>query len=111
MSTVSVTLVTEALLDPDILDANLDRVARERRRLTEALRAVGWSVGPSVTNFVLVDFGSAERAAAVAETLLSKGLVPRTFGEGHPLADHLRLTVRNPDENDRLIAAATETAR
>ncbi len=111
VSTVSVTLVTEALLDPDILDANLDRVARERGRLTEALRAIGWSVGPSVTNFVLVDFGSVERAASVAETLLSHGLVPRTFGEGHPLADHLRLTVRDPDENDRLIAAAKETAR
>ena len=26
-------------------------------------RALGWSVGPSVTNFLLVDFGSAERAA------------------------------------------------
>ncbi len=111
VSTVSVTLVTEALLDPDILDANLDRVARERGRLTDALRAIGWSVGPSVTNFVLVDFGSVERAASVAETLLSHGLVPRTFGEGHPLADHLRLTVRDPDENDRLIAAAKETAR
>ena len=38
--------------------------------------------------------------------MLSRGLVPRTFGAGHPLADHLRLTVRNADENDRLIAAA-----
>jgi histidinol-phosphate aminotransferase len=111
VSTVSVTLVTEALLDPGILDANLDRVARERSRLTDALQAIGWSVGPSVTNFILVDFGSVERAVAVAEALLSHGLVPRTFGEGHPLADHLRLTVRDPDENDRLIAAATETAR
>ena len=62
VSTVSVTLVTEALLDPAILDANLDRVARERRRLTDALRAVGWSVGPSVTNFILVAFGSVDRA-------------------------------------------------
>jgi histidinol-phosphate/aromatic aminotransferase/cobyric acid decarboxylase-like protein len=34
--------------------------------------------------------------------------VTRTFGAGHPLADHLRLTVRAADENDRLIAAATE---
>ncbi len=110
VSTVSVTLVTEALLDPAILDANLERVARERARLTDALRAIGWSVGPSVTNFILVDFGSTERAAAVAETLLSHGLVPRTFGAGHPLADHLRLTVRDPGENDRLIAAATGLA-
>jgi histidinol-phosphate/aromatic aminotransferase/cobyric acid decarboxylase-like protein len=32
--------------------------------------------------------------------------VPRTFGSGHPLADALRLTVRDVSENDRLIAAA-----
>ena len=67
---------------------------------------VGWHVGPSVTNFILVDLGSPERAGIVAERLLSHGLVPRTFGAGHPLADHLRLTVRNPEENDRLTAAA-----
>ena len=106
VSTVSVTLVTEALLDPAILDDNLARVAGERTRLRDALLALGWSVGPSVTNFLLVDFGSVERAATVAEALLSNGLVPRTFGAGHPLADHLRLTVRDPHENDRLIAVA-----
>jgi histidinol-phosphate aminotransferase len=110
VSTISVTLVTEALRDPTVLAANLERVARERVRLSDALRAAGWSVGPSVTNFLLIDFGSSERAAAVAETLLSRGLVPRTFGAGHPLADHLRLTVRDPDENDRLIAAALDHA-
>ena len=71
ISTISVTIVTEALLDDTILDANLARVERERTRLTEALSAVGWSVGPSVTNFILVDFGSPERAGAVAEGLLA----------------------------------------
>ncbi len=110
VSTVSVTLVTEALLDPTILEVNLERVERERTRLRDALLAAGWSVGPSVTNFLLVDFGTVERAAAVAEALLASGLVPRTFGEGHPLADHLRLTVRDPGENDRLIAVATALA-
>jgi histidinol-phosphate aminotransferase len=106
ISTVSVTLVTEALLDPTVLADNLERVAAERARLSEGLRAAGWSVGPSVTNFVLAGLGSVERATTVAEGLLSRGLVPRTFGAGHPLADHLRLTVRDPDENDRLLAAA-----
>ncbi len=108
ISTVSVTLVTAALRDDTILDENLARVETERTRLTEALRGIGWKVGPSVTNFVLVDLGSTERAAAVAEGLLARGLVPRTFGSGHPLADHLRLTVRAADENDRLIAAARD---
>jgi histidinol-phosphate/aromatic aminotransferase/cobyric acid decarboxylase-like protein len=107
---ISVTIATEALLDDAILDANLERVARERTRLSDGLRDAGWSVGPSVTNFVLVDFGSAERAATVAEGLLRRALVPRTFGASHPLASHLRLTVRDPDENDRLIAAALAMA-
>jgi histidinol-phosphate aminotransferase len=111
VSVVSVTIATEALLDDTILEANLERVARERARLTDALRAAGWSVGASVTNFILVDLGSPEQAAAAAETLLARGLVPRTFGRGHPLAGHLRLTVRDPDENDRLIEAAQALAK
>jgi len=110
VSVVSVTLVTEALLDDTILEANLTRVAVERDRLAEALRTIGWSVGPSVTNFLLVDFGSVEVAASVGEGLLARGLVPRTFPDGHPLADHLRLTVRAADENDRFIAAARAIA-
>ncbi len=108
VSTVSVTIVTEALLDPAILATNLARVETERGRLADALTAAGWSVGPSVTNFLLVDFGSPERAAATAEGLLARGIVPRTFGMGHVLASYLRLTVRDRHENDRLIEAARQ---
>lgn len=110
VSTVSVTVVTEALIDPTAAAANIERVVRERERLSASLTAIGWSVSPSVTNFLLVGLGSVERAAATAEGLLSHGLVPRTFPAGHPLADHLRLTVRAADENDRLISAATALA-
>ena len=108
VSTVSVTIVTEALLDPAILESNLERVTTERGRLADGLTAAGWSVGPSVTNFLLVDFGSPERAAATAEGLLARGLVPRTFGMGHVLASYLRITVRDRHENDRLIEAARQ---
>ena len=108
VSTVSVTIVTEALLDPHILEGNLARVEHERDRLAEALTEAGWSVGPSVTNFLLTHLGSAERAAATAEGLLARGLVPRTFPAGHPLAAYLRLTVRDRHENDRLIEAARQ---
>jgi histidinol-phosphate aminotransferase len=106
VSTVSVTVVTEALLDPTAAAANIERITRERERLRSALMALGWSVGPSVTNFVLVDLVSMERAAVTAEGLLSRGLVPRTFPAGHPLATHLRLTVRSQEQDDRLIEAA-----
>jgi histidinol-phosphate aminotransferase len=108
VSTVSVTIVTEALLDPQILEGNLARVEHERDRLAGALIETGWSVGPSVTNFLLVDFVTSERSAALAEGLLQRGLVPRTFPAGHPLAAYLRLTVRDRHENDRLIEAARQ---
>jgi histidinol-phosphate aminotransferase len=104
----SVAIVTEALLDDGILAENLARVERERERLITELGAAGWSVGPSVTNFVLVDFGTAAEADRVAEGLLKRGLVPRTFGAGHPLAQCLRITVRSIEENGRLIEAARQ---
>jgi len=110
VSTVSVTVVTEALADPAGMRANVARVDAERDRLAEALRRAGWSVGPSVTNFLLVDLGTRERAATVATQLLRRGLVPRTFPADHPLAHALRLTIRDRAGNDRLIAAAREIA-
>ena len=106
VSTVSVSIVTEALRDDDALGANLQRVELERGRVADALRAVGWRVEPSVTNFMLVDLGSAQGAGDVAEHLLERGLVPRRFDQGHPLAGYLRLTVRDAVQDDRLIAAA-----
>ena len=108
VSTISVTVVTEALADPTAMRANVARVDAERDRLALALREAGWAVGPTVTNFILVDFGTIDRAAAVATGLLRRGLVPRTFGAGHSLAHALRLTIRDRAGNDRLIAAARE---
>jgi histidinol-phosphate aminotransferase len=108
VSTVSVTVVTEALRDPAAMAANVERVEQERARLARGLTAAGWRVGPSVTNFLLVRFDAPEDAARAAERLLRRGLVPRTFGAGHPLADSLRLTVRDAAENDRLIEAARD---
>jgi histidinol-phosphate aminotransferase len=111
VSVVSVSVATEALRDDAVLEANLARVASERGRLTAAFSAIGWSVGPSTTNFLLVDLGGEERAAVVAEALLRRGLVPRTFGPGQSLADRLRFTVRAAWEDDLLIEAVRGIAR
>ena len=110
VSTISVTLVTEALLEPTAMRANVARVDAERERLASALTDAGWSVGPSVTNFLLVRFDSPAAASSAADALLKRGLVPRTFPAGHPLADSLRLTVRDRSENDRLVATAAAAA-
>ena len=106
----SVAVVAAALRDPDALAANVARVARERVRLADAFAAAGFPASPSVTNFLLLDFGGRPTARTMAEGLLARGLVPRTFGADHPLAGHLRFTVRDEAEDDRLIAAFTELA-
>ena len=111
ISTVSVSVVTAVLADPDALGANVARVDAERDHLADELRGLGWSVGPSVTNFLLVDLGTAERAAAVATGLMRRGLVPRTFPAGHPLAHTLRVTIRDRAGNDRFVDAVREIER
>ena len=88
--------------------ANVERVRRERLRLATALAAAGWRPQPSVTNFILLDLVTAARSEAAALALMRHGLVPRTFGHGHPLAHCLRVTVRAPGEDDRLLDAIRE---
>jgi histidinol-phosphate aminotransferase len=105
IGTISVTAVAHALRDQTAMRANVNRVHRERPRLTEALQAAGWRPQPSDTNFILLDLVTAERAEAASLALMRRGLVPRTFGHDHPLSRCLRVTVRNPDEDDRLLEA------
>jgi histidinol-phosphate aminotransferase len=111
IATISSTVATRVLLDGEEMRENVARVEQERPRLARGLAHAGWRPHPSVTNFMLLDFGTPGRAAAVAELLMRRGLVPRTFGDGHPLAHCLRITVRAPHENDRLIDAARAIAQ
>lgn len=110
VSTTSMTVGAALLRDPEIVGDAVDEVAAERNRLGAALSDAGWQVGPSVTNFLLVTFANRDAAATATRGLLSRGLAPRTFGDGHPLAACLRLTVRAPHENDRLVAAVRALA-
>jgi histidinol-phosphate aminotransferase len=110
VGTISITIVEQALREQGVLEATVAETRAERDRLAAAMVALGWRPGPSVTNFILVDFGTPVRAEQVAEGLLRRGIVPRTFPSGHPLNASLRFTVRNPAENARLLTAAEEIA-
>jgi histidinol-phosphate aminotransferase len=106
IGTISAQLAAAVLARPEVARATVAAIATQRARLAEGLRAAGWQPYPSVTNFLLVRIGDHEAAEAAAERLLSKGVVPRTFGPANPLRGHLRLTVRSADENERLLEAA-----
>ncbi len=108
VSIVSVEVATALLPDQALVDDRVEEVTAERARFASALAEAGWNVSPSSTNFILVSFASPEAADVVSEGLLHRGLIPRTFPSGHPLDHCLRLTVRNREQDDRLIAAAGE---
>jgi histidinol-phosphate aminotransferase len=104
ISTLSAAIGAAALRDGDFARGNVTSIVAERERLRSELRRAGWRVEASVTNFLLLDAGGPAAADRVAVRLLEHGLVPRRFGDG-PLRGHLRVTVRTPEQDDRLVAA------
>ncbi|HSO93229.1 MAG TPA: aminotransferase class I/II-fold pyridoxal phosphate-dependent enzyme, partial [Candidatus Dormibacteraeota bacterium] len=100
ISVVSEALGARSLRDLEGMRKRIAIIASERERLRAELIGLGIEVRDSAANFLLVHAG---RAAAPA--LLKSGLVVRTFGVGHPLAEYIRVTVRKPEENGRLIEA------
>jgi len=78
----------------------------ERDWLAAGLRARGLRVLPSQTNFVLVDFG--RDAAPIERALFERGVIARPMG-GYGLRDCLRISVGTRADNERLLAAMTDS--
>jgi histidinol-phosphate aminotransferase len=98
-----------ALGDEAHVRASRELVQSWRPRLTQAIRGFGFDVLPSAGNFVLVRFGTAERATAANDYLNGKGVIVRPVG-GYGLPDCLRITVGNEDENRAVVDALSEFA-
>lgn len=81
---------------------------RELARLAQAL-AKHYTVYPSIANFLLVGFGSQERAAKTNAFLTEKGLIVRDV-TAYGLAECLRISIGTAEENDLLITALSECA-
>ena len=65
--------------------------------LSTGLTKIGLAPLPSVGNFLLVGFGSKERAVAANDWLMNDGLIPRLVA-GYGLPEHLRITVGTESE-------------
>jgi histidinol-phosphate aminotransferase len=106
ITAVSAKVAAAALDRADETLARVQATIAERDRVAAALAAIGIQPLPSVTNFLLLRVGSYEDAESLTETLQRGGVVPRFFGPSHPLAGHIRVTVRGREQDDRLVALA-----
>jgi histidinol-phosphate aminotransferase/threonine-phosphate decarboxylase len=80
------------------------RVARERARMRDRLRT-RFEVPPSDSPFLLLDAGSTEAATRAIEDARARDIEIRDARTFRGLDAHVRVAVRLPDENDRLLAA------
>ena len=94
-----------ALSDAEHLRATCDANARERAALATALRERGVNCAPSQTNFLLAEFGA--DSVALERELVARGAVLRPMA-GYGLAESLRITIGNADENARLLRILDE---
>jgi histidinol-phosphate aminotransferase len=103
MTAFGITAACRALADQDGLRERVGAILAERDVLAAALSKRGWEVLPSYANFVLARPPATVGAARLAEWLQGGGLIVRSY-PGHPRLDQwLRITVRSPDEDRRLL--------
>jgi histidinol-phosphate aminotransferase len=93
-----------AILDYTHMEANAAKVTATRARLTEALTAMGFSVTPSQSNFVLAFWSGTPSAREVFEQLKEQNIFVRYFDTPR-LADAMRISIGTDDEIDALLEA------
>ncbi len=91
-----------ALAEPGWVERSRAHNARARAWLAAELVRVGLRAWPSEANFLLVDFGDAERADAADHFLRARGVIVRAT-RGYGLPECLRVTV-GTDEECALVA-------
>lgn len=103
---IAQTLATAALGDSAYAEARWREVRAERRRLAERLRALGFTMPPSETNFLLAQAPPGASARQLQQALRAAGVLVRHFDTPR-LRDRLRITVGARQDNDTLVAALT----
>ena len=97
------TLAEAALSDPDWMQENARRLAATRDRFSEALRAKGWDVTPSRTNFVWCRPPAPKTAEEMQAKARARGFLLRRFAGDPKVSDHLRISMGTDEEMDELL--------
>ena len=100
LSSITQAAARAALRHADDTLGSVAKLIAERKRVTEALTAMGFRVIPSDANFVL--FGEFSNAPATWQRYLDEGILIRDVG----VPGYLRATTGLAEENDALLEAS-----
>jgi histidinol-phosphate aminotransferase len=102
LNIISEAIAATALENPQIRERNVSQTIRERERVFAAMQGIdGVTPCPSRANFI---FFRVREPRRVFDELCARGVLIREY------ADALRVSIGNPDENDRFLAALREVA-
>ncbi len=90
-----------AMRDSEFVAETRERVRQERARMTERLAALGFEVYPSDAPFLLLDVGA--DPDRLISACLERGIAIRDATTFRGLDSHVRVAIRTPEENDRLL--------
>ena len=96
-------LAAAGLADQTWMNQNVARIVATRDQVARALRARGWQVLDSATNFLFAR-PPTKPASVVFEELRKRGIYVRYF-PAPSTAAYLRITIGTPSEMDALLAA------
>lgn len=98
---VAQAVCTAAVKDTAYYEAATKKVVAERERLQTSLRAMGFTVPESASNFLFAGRAAAD-GKTVYQSLRAEGVLVR-FWDKPLLRDFVRITVGTPEQNDVLL--------
>jgi len=106
VDSIAIAVAAAAVNDREYFAQCVRKVKAERGRMIEQLKALGFDVPASQTNFVLARCKDTD-AAEVHKALAERNIYIRYFP--YPgLADKLRISIGTPEQNNKLLAALKE---
>ena len=103
---VAVAVAVAAIKDRRYFEEIVEKVKKDRERLTEQLRALKFEVPRSCANFVLAKSKNC-KAGVIYDKLAQRNIYVRYF-DLPALSDKLRITVGTSEQNDKLLCALKE---
>jgi len=100
---VAIAVAAAAIKDQKYFKENVKKVKKERKRLTEQLRALKFEVADSSANFILAESKNC-KANLIYDKLVERNIYVRYFNLPG-LHDKLRITVGTNEQNDKLVSA------
>jgi len=107
LTVFSLELARLALLNKELMEANVSSILSARDVLKGSLEGIGLNVYPSKANFLLVDFRP-RSPTQIHRMLIKRGIVVRDVSSMPLLDKCLRITVRDKNDNQRLVEALSE---